>query len=176
MSEEAAAPSASIAYVTRLHVVIDSLTGPIAQAQPGALSCGEGCTGCCVDDLTVFEVEAEVLRANYAALFANDSPGAEGACAMLDERGACRVYAHRPYTCRTQGLPLRWLERDEHGEAIELRDVCPLNADAVGPLDEASATRCWTIGPVEERLRAAQHAVDGGEGRRVSLRSLFARR
>lgn len=162
------------AWVLRLHVVVDELAAPIERAQPGALACREGCAGCCVDELTVFEIEAELLRERYASLFAEGAPGPVGACAMLDAKGACRVYAHRPYVCRTQGLPLRWLEEDDAGEAFEARDVCPLNAEAVGPLEDASASRCWTIGPVEERLRERQRAVDGGEGRRVALRSLFA--
>ncbi len=32
----------------------------------------------------------------------------------------------------------------------------------------------WTIGPWESKLRMLQELTDGGEGRRVPLRSLFA--
>lgn len=75
--------------------------------------------------------------------------------------------------CRTQGLPLRWLDEDEEGEPYEARDVCHLNA-AVGALEELTADTMWTIGPIEQRLAERQGAIDGGEGRRVALRDLFA--
>ena len=78
------------------------------------------------DQITVFEVEAEVIRRHHADLLAEGEPHAEGACAFLDGEGACRIYEHRPYVCRTQGLPLRWLEELD-GETVELRDICPLN-------------------------------------------------
>ena len=59
------------------------------------------------------------------------------------------------------------------GEAAEMRDVCPLNA--AGPaLEELDPDECWTVGPIEERLAMRQAAVDGGEGRRVALRSMFS--
>ena len=38
-----------------------------------------------------------------------EGAGPEGACAFLDGEGGCRVYPDRPYVCRTQGLPLRWI-------------------------------------------------------------------
>ena len=50
-------------------------------------------------------------------------PHPPGACAMLDADGACRVYAARPYVCRTQGLPLRWAER--RGMETEILEILP---------------------------------------------------
>jgi hypothetical protein len=44
----------------------------------------------------------------------------------------------------------------------------------VGELVALPADACWTVGPVEQRLAAAQARVDGGAGRRVALRALFA--
>jgi hypothetical protein len=76
--------------------------------------------------------------------------------------------------CRTQGLPLRWLDRDEDDAPFEARDVCPLNVDGGPPLEELPADACWTLGPVEERLAARLSVVDGGEPRRIPLRALFA--
>ena len=132
-------------------------------AKQHTLACKEGCSGCCVEGLTVFEIEAQRIREAHPELLVSGVASPVG-CAFLDEQGRCRVYEVRPYVCRTQGLPLRWLEEEE-GEVVEARDICPLN-DAVD-LASLSPEQMWTIGPFEERL--AQH----GEAR-VALRELFA--
>jgi Fe-S-cluster containining protein len=120
--------------------------------------------------LTVFEVEAAHIRRHHAELLATGAPHAEGACAFLDERGTCRIYAERPYVCRTQGLPLRWLE-GEGDSAVELRDICPLN-EAGEPIETLPADECWHLGPVEERL--AELELRGpARTSRARLRDLF---
>ncbi len=162
-------PSAT-AYVARLHAVVDELTAPLAARLGGRLQCRSGCAACCVDDLTVFEVEAARIRADFPQVL-TEAPRPPGACAFLDEAGACRIYAARPYVCRTQGLPLRWIEQ-RRGQPVERRDICPLNEPGL-PLTALSKDDCWSLGPVEERLRLTQEALDGGEGRRVALRDLF---
>jgi hypothetical protein len=134
------------------------------------LRCRQGCSGCCVDGLTVFEVEAEPIRRHHADLLRTGTPHARGACAFLDDEGGCRVYADRPYVCRTQGLPLRWIDRRE-GEPVELRDVCPLN-DAGEPIEGLPIDACWTLGPVEERLASLELARGVG-ATRTPLRALF---
>jgi Fe-S-cluster containining protein len=134
------------------------------------LECRRGCSSCCVDGLSVFDVEAAHIQRNHAGLLATGVPHPEGVCAFLDELGACRIYADRPYVCRTQGLPLRWLEEREGG-SVELRDICPLNA-ALEPIEELPDEACWSIGPIEERL--ARLALAGGAGaHRTRLRDLF---
>lgn len=105
----------------------------------------------------MFEVEAAPIRAHHAALLDEGVPHATGGCAFLDEAGACRIYEHRPYVCRTQGLPLRWLD-EQDGLPVELRDICPLNED--GEAVEAIAEDdCFTLGPIEERLAEMQYAA-----------------
>lgn len=159
-------------WVERLHGVVDELVAPLALVNGARLNCRPGCHDCCADALSVFEIEAAVIERHYTELLATGVANVEGGCAFLDDHGQCRVYAHRPYVCRTQGLPLRWLEQDEHGVASEVRDVCPLNGE--GPaLEELSSDACWTLGPIEERLATRQAALDGGIGRRLPLRSLF---
>ena len=93
-------------------------------------------------------------------------------CAFLDAEGACRIYADRPYVCRTQGLPLRWIEED-FDETIEYRDICPLNA-AGEPVEDLEAADCWTIGPFEEELSMIQAGT--GDSARVPLRDLFTKK
>lgn len=119
----------------------------------------------------MFAIEAERIRAHNDSLLASGAPHAEGACAFLDDAGACRIYADRPYVCRTQGLPLRWI--DEEREA-ELRDICELN-EAGEPLEALPAEACWTLGEVEAKLAQLQERF-GVEGERVALRALFEQR
>ena len=129
---------------------------------------------CCVDDLTVFEIEAQNILQKHLPLVQTETPHLAGACAFLDGQGACRIYADRPYVCRTQGLPLRWLEEEPNGDFIELRDICPLNDEGdVEPIEELPSDECWSIGPVEERLAKLQLQFGQGELKRVPLRSLF---
>jgi Fe-S-cluster containining protein len=119
-------------------------------------------------------VEAERIRANHPELLRAGQPHPPGACAFLGDAGECRIYADRPYVCRTQGLPLRWLEEAAHGPetGVERRDICPLNAEGE-PIETLAAADCWTLGPTEARLRRIQEGADGGALRRVALRSLF---
>lgn len=166
-------PSEVIDWVEQLHRLVDELVVPLAKAHGPRLKCRKGCHDCCLDGLSVFEIEAAVIERHYPDLLAGASKNDGGGCVFLDEQGQCRIYAHRPYVCRTQGLPLRWLERDADGQPAEVRDVCPLNAEGP-PLEELGADECWTIGPIEERLAARQSALDGDEGRRIPLRNLFS--
>jgi hypothetical protein len=159
------------AALRALHADVDRAAGVLAARHRARLRCGRGCHACCSDDLSVFEVEAERIRASHPELLRAGRPHAPGACAFLGDAGECRVYADRPYVCRTQGLPLRWLEEAEDGGA-ERRDICPLNAEGE-PLETLPAADCFTLGPSEERLRRIQGALDGGALRRVALRSLF---
>ncbi len=60
-------------------------------------------------------------------------------------------------------------------EIVERRDICPLN-EAGEPLEALTEDACWTLGPVEARLRRLQEATGAGAARRVPLRALFRRR
>ena len=159
----------------RLHAEVDRDAGALVERHRERLRCGRGCSSCCVDGLTVFEIEAERIRAAHPELLEHGAPHPPGACALLGDAGECRVYADRPYVCRTQGLPLRWLDAGPGDETVERRDICPLN-EAGEPLEALAADACWTLGPVEDRLRRLQEATGDGAPRRVPLRALFRRR
>ena len=131
------------------------------------LRCASGCADCCVDELTVFEVEARAIREHYPELLANGTPHAPGKCAFLDEQQSCRIYEQRPYVCRTQGLPLRWTV-----EGGEMRDICPRN-ETDEPIIELAESDCWTLGPYEWELAQLQRR-EGEADERITLRSLFA--
>jgi hypothetical protein len=165
---------AARALLAQLQGAVDAMVAPLAALHEGRSQCRRGCSGCCVDGLTVFALEAARIAQHHGELLEAGVPHPEGACAFLDAEGGCRVYAHRPYVCRTQGLPLRWAE-ERDGEPVELRDIGPLNLGepTATPLTELPPEHCFTLGPVEERLR--QQAEHAGAAERVSLRSLFAR-
>jgi hypothetical protein len=156
--------------IVALHADVTDETRRLHVLHAARLQCRKGCSSCCTDGLTVFEVEAEHIRGKHAELLATSAPHAEGACAFLDDHGACRIYAERPYVCRTQGLPLRWIEEREGG-AVELRDICPLN-DLGEHIEEMRADACWSIGPAEQRLGLLQLGAGAGS-RRTRLRDLF---
>ncbi len=160
------------AGIDALHADVDVDARRLHRLHAARTVCRKGCSACCVDDLTVFEVEAEPIRRRHGALLTAGRPHAVGACAFLDGEGACRIYEDRPYVCRTQGLPLRWLAEQEEG-TVELRDICPLN-DNGPPIDDLPSEDCWTLGPIEERLSKLElHARPSGAGR-TSLRAMFA--
>lgn len=95
--------------IVELHAQIDAEVARRSRAYASRLHCAAGCCDCCVDDLTVFEVEALRIEAHCADLLYQGEPHPPGACVFLSEDGKCRIYEHRPYVCRTQGLPLRWM-------------------------------------------------------------------
>jgi Fe-S-cluster containining protein len=158
--------------LAQLHEEVERKARALARRHVDRLECRRGCSQCCVDDLTVFEIEAERIRRHHRSLLASARPHSPGRCAFLDQDGACRVYDDRPYVCRTQGLPLRWFEDDDRGRTVELRDICPLNDRPDAPLGGLSDEDCWTIGPFEQRLAELQQQYEGAL-RRVRLRNLF---
>lgn len=167
-------------WVEKLHALVDECAAPAVRANAARLACRAGCADCCVDELTVFEIEASVIRRRYQALLDSEAPHPPGGCAFLDGDRRCRIYEHRPYVCRTQGLPLRWVDEEEDEETgeptlVESRDICPKNVDGGPPLEELAASECWTLGPFEAKLADRQSRTDGTAalGTRTALRSLF---
>ena len=158
--------------LARLYRDIDEVCARLHGLHQARLHCRPGCATCCIDGITVFAVEAQNIARRHAGLLESGTPHAPGACAFLDERDQCRIYANRPYVCRTQGLPLRWFDDQENGTVVEMRDICPLNEKGA-PVVELAPEECWTIGPFEERLAELQHHHSGAAMTRVRLRTLF---
>lgn len=164
---------AALGELVALHRRVDEQAAAIAARHGERLRCRLGCTACCIDGITVFAVEAARIREGHEDLLARAEAHPPGACAFLAADGACRIYADRPYVCRTQGLPLRWHEPDAHGRAAEHRDICPENEPGP-PLAGLPEAECWTIGPSESLLAGIARRYDP-EARRLPLRSLFRR-
>jgi len=173
------------AELRALHATIDLEVARLAARHRARMRCTIGCNACCADDLTVTSIEADRIRSAHPDLLARGRPHAPGACAFLDEKGACRIYADRPSVCRSQGLPLRALVENELDEIEERRDICPVNLAGGPPVDVLREDDCWLVGPAELKLRSLDDrfvaAAGGGRGsrddadERVPLRSLFAR-
>lgn len=156
------------------HERIDVEAGHLAGLHGQRLQCRRGCSDCCVDDVGIFEVEARRIRHEVGEDLRGEVAGPAGGCAFLDPDGACRIYPARPYVCRTQGLPLRWID---HEHASERRDICPLNEPGPDLLTLAPES-CWEIGPNEAELGYLESRRQGGTEvreslERVSLRDLF---
>ena len=161
-----------LSEIEKLYREIDMRAEQLCSIHADRMQCRHGCSTCCVDDITVFEVEAQHILHQYPEMLKTTIPHPSGACAFLNGEGSCRIYAHRPYVCRTQGLPLRWMEELSNGSVLEMRDICPLN-DIGETIVNLVPEKCWEIGPFEEQLMRLQYAADGGEMRRVALRSLM---
>ncbi|MDJ0840125.1 MAG: YkgJ family cysteine cluster protein [Acidobacteriota bacterium] len=159
--------------VADLHTRIDQQAKKLEELHASRLMCKRGCAACCVDDITVFRIEADHIKAHTSNLLQSQEPAPPGRCAFLDEDGACRIYPQRPYVCRTQGLPLRWIEEDEDWNLQEYRDICPLNEEGE-PIEDLSEEDCWTIGDAEAELAALEEKTHGNL-QRVALRDLWPR-
>ncbi|MEL6348945.1 MAG: YkgJ family cysteine cluster protein [Myxococcota bacterium] len=173
-------PERLLEYVRQIHTIVDDAAATLTAHHHARMQCRRGCASCCVDDITVTIVEAALIQRRHEALLQAEAPHPAGACAFLDDSGGCRIYDQRPYVCRTQGLPLRWIEQalaeDGEHEVFEYRDICPLNDPGGPPLETLDASAFWTLGPVEARLSAAQEQLNGNPNERVALRSLFKTR
>ena len=167
-------PDRALNDLVALHDELDRETRALASVHAGRLQCRRGCHACCVDELTVTQIEAERIRRAHPDLLATGAPHPVGGCAFLDEEGACRVYAERPLVCRSQGLPLRILFEDEAEEIEERRDICPLNLEGGPPLEALPEEQCWLVGVHELRLAAIDEGAGGSDETRVRLRNLFA--
>ena len=75
-----------------LYREVDRDAAQLEKKHGDRLKCGRGCSDCCVDDLTVFEVEAENIRESMHDILAEDA-GVQGKCAFLDAESACRIYS-----------------------------------------------------------------------------------
>ncbi len=155
-----------------LYDEIDNKIEKIERLNEDNIVCRCGCSACCIDDLTVFSVEADNILRNYESMLNYNAPHEEGGCAFLDDMGRCRIYESRPYVCRTQGLPLRWFDEDEKGNSVEYRDICPTN-DNDDLMTGTDPDYFWMIGPYEERLFDLQHDLYNGNMKRIRLRDLF---
>lgn len=140
------AHAALVAKVDAFHTEVEGRRG-------ADLACRRGCDACCRVRLSVSAVEAAAIERHIATLdetvrrrlkervhvaeqdrTTESSPDEPPRCIMLEDDGACAVYAVRPLVCRTQGLPLRYPPRTFPEDAVMAKGAdgsdivwCPLN-------------------------------------------------
>lgn len=163
----------SFNFLQQCYTKLEKDTAILEDLHRDRLHCKRGCYQCCQDEITVFDIEADWIREHHEGLLRDELPAPHGMCAFLNDAGGCRIYEHRPYVCRTQGLPLQWFEEDDMGAMLVYRSICPLN-EAGEPIEELEIEACWTLGEVESTLAAAQ-SKRGKELKRQGLRQLFKR-
>lgn len=119
------------------------------------LNCKKGCSGCCIDEISVFLIEADNIKMHINQINRVELLNEENKCVFLDVENKCAIYEQRPYVCRTQGLPLKWIEEDENENYLEYRDICPINEEKI-LVENLNSEDMWLIGPFEESLRQLQ--------------------
>ncbi|MFH1021584.1 MAG: YkgJ family cysteine cluster protein, partial [Pseudomonadota bacterium] len=113
----------------QLLTALDAEIARVAQLHAAAISCGPGCSSCC-RPFSVLPIEAACLREAIASLDPANRERIDRTLAEDDDRcpllidDLCAIYAARPVICRTQGLPLAYVDAER--EAIEV-SACPLN-------------------------------------------------
>ena len=111
--------------LNQLHNRVDRRFERTLAAVGASHGCGSGCSSCCVDDLTIWQIEGTAIARWLQAQAARRAPplslGATGGCAFL-AKDRCQIYPVRPYVCRSQGAVLRWFEGPKEDEQLEEDD------------------------------------------------------
>jgi Fe-S-cluster containining protein len=153
---------------------VDRSVAAIRARLPTDWPCRRGCCACCHHRFTIGRAEWHHVRAaikrlpnaarrevtRRARAYLAEPPAARPPCPLLDEQGACRIYADRPLVCRAFGYsildtpgggrlalacePLHARINDDiqRGLPLELADMTPLArcfAAVVGPDDQSLA-------------------------------------
>ena len=131
MDDEANPKAQALANYHQLLAKVDEKFTEIRARHVSDFQCAKGCHSCCKTGLSVGTLEAFAIeewisgrpeiKAKIDAL-AHANPHKGKRCKLLDNDGACTIYAARPIVCRSHGAPLKFREKE-----AELRDVCPLN-------------------------------------------------
>lgn len=141
------------------------------------LVCRAGCSACCRHHLSVFKVEADILREAIGRLPEDlrerirrqsedvdrlEALGEPVSCPLLvDDR--CAVYESRPLICRTQGLPLLFENEEDEQEV----DFCPLNFNTPGAIDDLNQDSLVPLDAINLKLALAnlQYCIETGVDR-----------
>ena len=169
-----------IDWYRRVDAMCDAVVARLREAGL-ALQCRAGCCGCCRDDLSVTKAEAAVIRRMFPDIGC-EKPHDVGKCPFLDDDGLCRIYAARPYICRTHGLPMRCVlsaeeaaelgyDAADDAEGVELRDICEVNAEDLDVM-ELGEEMMLTQGIAEAQL-AMMNECAFGDDERISMRDFF---
>lgn len=164
---------AAFAELESIYRELDRVAAKLEEEQHSRAGCEQGCANCCVDQLSVSEVEAAYIRSRHADLLTRGSPHAAGVCAFLSPGNGCRIWDDRPYSCRIRSMPRRWRDETPAGELAEFRDSCK-KGDLNHALNELPTDVCWYADPLTERLERLAVGAGAGGLHTVRLRALFS--
>ena len=143
----------------------NQLTSQLNERYRAHLQCQSGCSGCCHHHLSVFPVEAAMMKSTIENLSnetktiiklqaqkitEQESRGEAVACPLLID-DQCSIYDSRPVICRTQGLPLLYEAEDGNSEV----DFCPLNFTTENATDELEENHLVPLDTLNLRLSIA---------------------
>ncbi len=150
---------------TDLITDVDQLTSQLNEHYKSHLQCRSGCSGCCHHHLSIFPVEAAVVKIAIQSLphaiktiihqqakniSEQEAKGESVACPLL-VNDQCSIYDSRPIICRTQGLPLLY----ESDDCQLVVDFCPLNFTADNATDELEENHLVPLDALNLKLSIA---------------------
>lgn len=111
----------------QLRAEIDACAALLIRRHQSFITCAPGCSSCC-SEFSIVALEAALIAEQLTR--PRSEPQATAApvkiapvCGLLIDHH-CSIYPHRPIICRTQGLPIAYV--DEALARIEV-SACPLN-------------------------------------------------
>lgn len=105
---------------------VDAQVAALSSLHRSHLRCAPGCSTCC-RNFSVSPIEAALIGEQLGLAPMGPSSKTTGdTCRFLID-DLCSIYVYRPLICRTQGLPIGYI--DEINERIDV-SVCPLNFSA----------------------------------------------
>ena len=107
---------------------LDRLMHALSQRLQSFINCAPGCSPCC-RKFSVLPLEAALI---YGSAPPSLKPISGGEQCPLLANDRCSIYPKRPLICRTQGLPIGYV--DETNEQIEV-SACPLNFSEDHPFE-----------------------------------------
>ena len=141
---------------------IDAFFTRVEQRHGDDMQCQTGCSDCCHTTLSVTRVEADAIRELVASWPSTEILREVGPhCAALDAQGRCKIYAARPFVCRSHGAPIRMREKSLPVVQSCFRNFTRVEPDADCILDQTT-------------LSALALSVNDGDPERVDLAALLA--
>ena len=165
-------------YLKQLHQKILEHQLRVEGNYPQGMQCKNGCSQCCYVSLSVFNIEAQLIKDWFTALKPSEkevlkekwlTPAQrkdnffgepKESCPFLVNE-SCTIYEVRPIICRTQGLPLKFVLEKE--VAV---DACPLNFEDT----ELELGDCLDLDKLNLILSSLQ--IQDRSSERISLKEL----
>lgn len=160
-----AEPALCQAYAA-LIAELDEQVAQLTDALAAQLRCAPTCSSCCMP-FSLLPLEAAILQQKLRRHNRVGSVESVGCCVLLHDR-LCQFYPERPVICRTQGLPLAYI--DHQAGTIEV-SACRLNfADDFAFSEEV----LLFMDPFNERLATLNHQYCRSNGLATDLRIAIA--